>query len=185
MDASTIVDETAVRAAGGRPHGSRLVSIAAVAAWGAGLILLALGAGTVTARSSAAAVGIVLMVLGVSGIAGGALALARGRIVVPRAGVLAALAMLLTGTAALAIDPARVSVAALAAASVLAVVYAVVCAVAMRARTPRRDAASLLTLLIAGVVVAAIVTPALSATEAALLAPRDGQPAIMVDPHRH
>lgn len=176
-----------VRAPGGLPASSRIAAIAAVTAWGAGLIQIALGAGVVLGGRSTSVAGIALIALGAAGIAWGAATLARGRIVVPRAGVVGALSGVVSTFAAVALDPERISVLAAAAASVLWIVVALGGASALRSpRTAgRADAVSLTSLFVSAVVVAALVTPALSATEASLLAPHDGRPAIVVDEHRH
>lgn len=182
--AAQIAGAQGVREPGGLPAPSRVASVVAVTAWGAGLIQIALGAGAVTGGSAASAAGFALMAIGAAGISGGAATLARGRIVVPRASVVGALLGIVSAFAAVALDPARISVIAAAAASVLWVVVALGSATALR--TPRRSGAvSLTTLFVSAAVVAALVTPALSATEASLLAPHDGRPAIVVDEHRH
>lgn len=143
---------------------------AAVAAWGSGLIELALGAGALTSGGSAWGLGIVLIALGAAGLVWGAATLARGLLLVPGAGVVGALTSLAAVVAMLALDPARTSIVTVGAASVLLIAVALACARQSRRRT---DAASprLSVLLIAAVVVAGVVTPALGATEAGILAP--------------
>ncbi|MET0736606.1 MAG: hypothetical protein ABWY55_13310 [Microbacterium sp.] len=154
---------------------------AAVAAWGGGLIEVALGAGAVTGDEATPAViasGAVLVVLGVAGLAWGAATLARGRVIAPRAGIAGALAGVVVAALAVAADPARVSVITAAAASVLLIVVAGACGSRLRAlaRGAETDAAAprIAVLLVAAVLVAGIVTPALGATEAARLAPDHG-----------
>ncbi|MET0813192.1 MAG: hypothetical protein ABWY03_09065, partial [Microbacterium sp.] len=85
--------------------------------------------------------------------------------------------------ATLALDPARTSVVTVGAASVLLIAVARACARQSRRRT---DAAPprLSVLLIAAVLVAGLVTPALGATEAGLLAPDHSDHGI-VDPGHH
>ncbi len=173
----------------------------AVAAWGAALILLALGAGAITAAdgsgpadASAAgaagswAVGLPLITLGAAGLAWGALTLARGRVVAPRAAVAGALAGLVAGGAALGVDPVRTSVAAFGAVTVLLVAVALGCGRALRSTDRTPDAAPrrrLAGLLVAAVVVAGIVTPALGATEAGRSAGHSGHGIVLEDGHSH
>lgn len=158
----------------------------ALTAWGAGLIQLALGAAALTGAQGGAVllvVGIALLGLGATGFAWGGTALARGRLVVPRAGVGGALAGILVLVAALVAAPQRISVTAVAAASALLLATGISCAIAGRAQ--RSDAAPLrlLGLLATAVVVAAVVTPALAATEATHLADDGVDPAVVLQHH--
>jgi hypothetical protein len=129
----------------------------AVAAWGGGLVQLALGAGAITAAEGGPAIrvaGMLLVVIGAVAIGWGAATLARGRIVVPRLGIGGSLAGIPIAVATMSLDPTRVSVFAVAAASALLVAVALGCALALRrisrpapARTtdaarPRRDSSS-------------------------------------------
>lgn len=163
----------------------------APAAWGAGLIEIALGAGTIIATSGGAAtraVGFLLLTFGVAALVWGALSLHRGRLIAPRLVVAGALAGVLLSAVALALDPVRISVFAVAAASVLLVAVALAAVAALRRRrTGRADAGSprIVELIVAAVIVAALVTPALSATEAGQLAPDHGEHGVMVDPGHH
>ncbi|GAA1918005.1 hypothetical protein GCM10009775_08240 [Microbacterium aoyamense] len=154
-----------------------------VAAWGAGLIELALGAGALTSGDSPWGWGVILIALGVAGLVWGAATLARGHLLAPRTGVAGALASLVAVVAILVLDPARTSVVTVGAASVLLVAVALSCARQSRRRT---DAAPprLWVLFAAAVIVAGIVTPALGATEAGLLAPDHSDHGI-VDPGHH
>ena len=140
---------------------------AAVTAWGAGLLELALGAGAFggAGGNTVRVLGILLVMLGAAGLGWGAATLARGRLIVPRAGVSVALVGILLTVLTVAADPARVSVLTAAAASVLLIITALACA---RQSRKRADAAPprISVLWVAGVLVAAIVTPALSASEA-------------------
>ncbi|WP_157681764.1 hypothetical protein [Microbacterium pygmaeum] len=163
----------------------------APAAWGAGLMQIALGAGAVIADSSGAvsrATGSLLIAMGLAALVWGGVSLARARLVLPRIVVGVALAGIVILAAALALDPVRISVFAVAAASVLLIAVALAAVAALRrAGTGRADAASprIVELLIAAVLVAALVTPALSATEAGRLAPDHGSHGVMVDPSHH
>ncbi len=159
---------TSVGAAGASLRGTS-VAWAAVAAWGAGLIELALGAGALPQDGAARGAGIVLLALGAGGLVWGAATLARGRIVVPRAGVAGALAGIAATTVAFTADPVRTSVLATAAAMALLVTIALICAAALRAGSRgNTDAAPppVWAILVAATIVAALVTPALGATEA-------------------
>ncbi len=163
-------------------------SWAAVSAWGAGLLELALGAGMMTSTGGAArGAGVVLVIIGACGLGWGALTLARGRVIAPRAGVAGALAGVVAAAIALGFDPARTSVLAVAAGSVLFVVVALLCGLAVRrGRTAGGSAQPrLATLLVAAVIVAAIVTPALGATEAGRLAPDHSEHGLILPGHQH
>lgn len=150
--------------------------VGAVAAWGAGLLQIALGAGMLTSDGAARGAGLALVAFGAGALAWGASTLARGRPVVPRLGIGGALAGMGAAAVTLAIDPVRISAVAVAAASALLVVAALACAVRLRAREKTTDAAPLRlsALFAAAVVVAAIASPALATTEAARHAPDHG-----------
>jgi hypothetical protein len=166
-------------------HGAG-ASWAAVAAWGAGLIELAIGAGAVLQGGAARGAGIALLVLGAGGLAWGAVTLARGRIVVPRTAVAAALAGIAAAVAALVADPVRTSVLATAALTILLVTIALTCAARLRAaHRGKADAAPprIWAILVAATLVAGIVTPALGATEAGRSAVPHGEH--FVDPGHH
>lgn len=160
--------------------------IGAVAAWGAGLLQMALGAGVLTSAGVALGAGLALVALGAGALAWGVASLARGRSVAPRMGIGGALAGIGATTAALLTAPARVSAVAVAAASVLLVVAALACGVRLREREKTTDAAPLrlTALVVAAVVVAAIATPALGTTEAARHAPDHGTHGV-TEPRHH
>ena len=192
MDTSSAPRTTEGGAPGGR---AATPSWAAIAAWGGGLIQLALGAGAITGVGGGLAlqaVGIILTVLGAAALGWGVAALARGRIVVPRVGVGGSLAGILAATAALILDPSRVSVFAVAAGSALLIAVAFACALVLRTATravdsPTTDAVrpQIVGLLVGAVLVAGLVTPALAATEAGQHAVPHGEHAEMVDPGHH
>ena len=170
MDTSTAPHATEVGAQGGFADAP---SWPAFAAWGGGLIQLALGAGAITGAGEGSAVraaGSLLAVVGVAAIGWGALTLARGRIVVPRLSIAGSLAGILALVGAMALDPSRVSVFAVAAASALLLGVAFGCALALRraSRPETRDAARprLIGLFVGALLVAGVVTPALASTEA-------------------
>jgi hypothetical protein len=163
----------------------------AVAAWGAALLQLALGAGALTGEGGgawSATTGAALVVLGAGGLVWGTAALARGRIVVPRAGVAGSLAGVVVAALALAADPAHVSIVAVAAASVLLVALGAACGLRIRGGEARGTDASrpgILGLLIGALLVAALVTPALASTEAGRLAPDHSSHDLVFGPHQH
>ncbi len=153
-----------------------------VSAWGAGLIVAALGAGAIVRSDSGApatGLGIGMVVLGLASLAWGAAALSTGRLVVPRMTLAGALIALLATTALMFIAPAHTSIIAAAAASVLLVVVGATVAVHLRRRrstsSPRTaQPMSVTGLLVAAAVIAVLVTPALGATQDAVLLRDDG-----------
>ncbi len=167
-----------------------------LAAWGAGLIQLATGAGMLTAGPGGAArpYGVVLTLTGAAALAWGVVWLSRARH--PRIGIGIAVAGLLLTTGALAVDTAHVSVLAVTVAAALSAVAGASTAVILRRRerqeplpapaAPRASApgAGMGGLLAAAVVVAALVTPALASTEAGRLAPDHGAHTFVID-HGH
>lgn len=184
MDRGHVFAESSVPVVRAGARDARAALWPAIAAWGSGLIHLALGAGAVTAPAGMSPVALPLIALAATDLAWGATVLARGRVLAPRAGVAGVLAGLLAGALALWADPARTSVAAVAAASVLLLAVGIGCARALR--PPRAgDAASprIVGLVVAAVVVSAIVTPALTATEAGRHAHEHG--AVPVDEPHH
>ncbi|MGN8552341.1 UNVERIFIED_CONTAM: hypothetical protein OHV15_07140 [Microbacterium sp. SLM126] len=190
MTTATTTPKTApeafVRTPGAGLRGTA-VAWAAVAAWGAGLIELALGAGALPQDGAARGAGIVLLALGAGGLVWGAATLARGRIVVPRAGVAGALAGIAATTVVFAADPVRTSVLATAATMGLLVTIALVCAAVLRARSRgKADAAPppVWAILVTATIVAALVTPALGATEAGRNATGHGGHQL-IDPGHH
>lgn len=160
----------------------------AVAAWGGGLVQLALGAGAITAAEGGLAirvVGILLALIGAAAIGWGAATLARGRLVVPRLSIAGSLAGILTAAIAMSLNPTRVSVFAVAAGTILLIAVAFGCARTLRGDRSRGTDAGrrrLVGLVVAAVLVAGLVTPALAATEAGQHAVPHGE---MVDPGHH
>ncbi len=162
------------------------MSWTALTAWGSGLVQIAIGAGMLRGEDAAAhAVGILLLLLGTAALAWGAAVLVRGRTVTPRTVVTGALVGIVTVGAALAIDSAHVSPLAAGAAALLATATgAGVTAGSRRRVTPRRGAAPAAA-FVAAIIVAAIVTPALGATEAGRLAPDHSSHDLVFDEHQH
>lgn len=161
-----------------------------LAAWGAGLLQLGVGAGMITQGTGAAerGTGAVVVAIGAAALAWGVAALMRGRLVAPRTGMAIAVAGTVSAGAALLVDPARISVHAVGVAALLHLAYGVAsAAVVRRTRTAHRDAAdtrdtraasarpvprtSVAGLIAGCVIVAGLVTPALGATEAGRAAP--------------
>ncbi|KTS60043.1 hypothetical protein NS206_12055 [Microbacterium testaceum] len=154
-----------------------------VFAWGAGLITAALGAGAITRPDSGAAasgLGIGLVVLGLAALAWGGVVLWAGRLVVPALVLGGSLAAIVGATALLFVVPAHTSVLAVAAASLLFVIVGASAAVHLRRRRrvahPERtpQPMSVVGLLVAAAVIAVVVTPALGATQNAVLLRDDG-----------
>lgn len=150
------------------------------AAWGAGLVQLALGAGAiVSADSSTAAriVGVVVALLGAAAFAWGCAGLALSRLVAPRTALSGVLAGVLALFALLVLAPARASVFAVAIGTVLLIVVGAFCAAAVRRGIRPRDAGSargVIGMLLAAAVLSALVTPALGATQDGYLLRDDG-----------
>lgn len=171
------------------PAGRAAPSWPAIAAWGGGLVQLALGAGAIMTPGGGPAIrvaGILLVVIGAGALGWGAAALAQGRIIVPRLSIAGSLAGILAATAAMVLDPIRVSVFAVAAGIALLIAVALGSALTLRrqARPSKRDAGPrhLVGLIVAAVLVAGIATPALAATEAGRHAVPHGE---MVAPGHH
>jgi hypothetical protein len=156
-----------------------------VSAWGAGLIVAALGAGAIVRNGSEAAsvgLGAGAVLLGLAALVWGGAVLATGRTLVPRAALGGSLAALVLTAALVFVDPAHTSIMGAAAASVLLVVVGATAAGHLR-RARRNDGAaadrtpqpmSVIGLLVAAAVIAVVVTPALGATQNAVLLRDDG-----------
>ncbi|UYO97589.1 hypothetical protein OED01_02325 [Microbacterium sp. M28] len=153
-----------------------------IAAWGGGLILVALGAGALTAADGGPALAttaILLLVAGAAVIAWGTVTLIRARVVVPKAGIAGAMASAALAIAAFAQDPVRMGILAVAPAVALLVVTAVACALRLRGPAgggpyagsggPRRLRVA--EIIVGAILASALVTPALASVEAGHLAP--------------
>jgi hypothetical protein len=152
-----------------------------VSAWGAGLILAALGAGAIVGPSSGAAsrgLGAGLVVLGVGALVWGGAVLALGRLITPRATLGGVLAGILFSAALMFVLPSHTSVIAIAVAALLLIVVGAAVAAHLRRRpdpAPRTaQPMSVLGLLLAASIIAVVVTPALGATQDAVLIRDDG-----------
>lgn len=152
-----------------------------VSAWGAGLIVAALGAGAIVRPDSGApatGLGIGMVILGLASLAWGAATLSTGRLVVPRLALAGALTALVLTTALMFVAPAHTSIIGVAAGAVLLVVVGATAAVHLRRHGRRADRTaqpmSVTGLLVAAAVIAVLVTPALGATQDAVLLRDDG-----------
>ncbi len=163
-----------------------------VSAWGAGLITAALGAGAIVGPGSGAAsrgLGAGLVALGVAALVWGGAALAVGRLVAPRWALSGVLLSLLTTAALMFVLPAHTSVLAVAAAALLLISVGAAAAIEVRQRgrgteTPRApQPMSVVGLLVAAAVIAVVVTPALGATQNAVLLRDDGTVPVITHDH--
>ena len=170
--------------------GPSAVPMAAMATWGAGLILLALGAGAITLESSTFAsrfVGVFAFAVGAAGLGAGAFALRRASLPSPRAWIAGCLVAIATASALLALDGANTGLWAVVGLIVLAMIVGLIAAGALRSaareahgasrasaggpRSPSARRARTAGLFAGAVIVAAIATPAIGATQAGVFAP--------------
>lgn len=159
----------------------------AVSAWGAGLILAALGAGAIVGESSplpARAAGSLLFATAIATLAWGTATLLRGRILVPRAALAGVVVGMLAQTALLVLSPAHTSVWAVGAGTAVLLVIAGYAAVALRRPGRAERAPSVWGLMLAAAVMSVVVTPSLGATQDAVLIRGDGTvPVVTHDGH--
>ncbi|WP_413354456.1 hypothetical protein [Microbacterium sp. 1P06AB] len=144
-----------------------------LAAWGAGLLQLGLGAGAITKGADVAArgVGVLLVTVGASALIWGAVALTKGRLVAPRGAMIIGLAGIAATTTVLLVNPVQMSAYPVAVALALSLVVGVTAAVAVR-RSARREPSAARTaartsvwgLVVGAFLLSGIVTPALAAT---------------------
>lgn len=159
-----------------------------VAAWGAGLVLCALGAGAIVgppANALTRAAGVASCLLGALAFAWATVALARARLVAAHAVAPGALAGVLAATGVLVSAPAHTSVLAVAVAVVLCTVPAIAAAHAVRTGSARRTRpASVAGLIVAASALAIAVTPAAGSVQDAVLMSDDGTvPVVTHDAH--
>lgn len=153
---------------------SRASSWVPVAAWGLGLVDIALGAAAlvgIQADGLSRALGVLAVVLGVAALAWGAASLALDRTPAPRAAVAGAAAAVAIAVALLATAPGRAGILAIMTATGLGV--AVACGVVRGTRRSSRRT-SLWSLMAAAAVVTLVVVPALGACQGAALLDADG-----------
>ncbi|MDJ1114295.1 hypothetical protein [Microbacterium dauci] len=170
----------------------------ALAAWGAGLLDLGLGAGAVTQGADPASrgVGVLLVFVGTATLAWGVAALATGRLVLPRLTTGGSLVAIAAVVAALALDPQGVSALAVASALLLTLVVGIAAALTVRraarseadatpaasaAREPRRT--SMIGLIAGCIVVAGLVTPSLGSTAVGSDAPSHSDHELVLPGH--
>lgn len=195
MDTSTsTATQTTTTALPVRAERATVAAWPSIAAWSGGLILLALGAGALTAAEGGAtirSIGVALAAAGAVAIGWGTANLILGRALAPRIGVAGAMASAAIAVAAFALDPGRMGILAVAPAVGLLLLAGIACALELRAPrsgarhggNPRR--ARLAEIIIGAVLAAAVVTPALSAVEAGYLAPAGGDVVIPDVGHQH
>jgi hypothetical protein len=162
----------------------------AVAAWATGLVEAALGAGAIVgpyAEASSAVVGALLVATGLVTLVWGGAVLALGRLVAPRAALGGGMLGVVLLLALLLLAPTRTSVLAAAIAMAMSLVAQGFCAAVVRRHRDRRrelDAArSVAGFLLAAAVLSAVVTPALGATQDAVIQGQDGT--VPVVSHHH
>ena len=169
-----------------------------LAAWGAGLLQLGVGAGMITQGTGVAdrGVGVLAAVVGAAALGWGVAALTRGRLVAPRVAMAIAVVGTVVSGLALAADPMRISVHAVGVTALLHVAYGVAAAAVVRrarsatAGTSPADAhvaprTSVIGLVAGCVIVAGLVTPALGATEAGRAAPSHSDHPLFSTEHSH
>ena len=174
-----------------------------LAAWGAGLLQLGVGAGMIMQGTGVAdrGVGVLAAVVGAAALGWGVAALTRGRLVAPRTGMAIAVIGTVASGLALAVDPVRISVHAVGVAVLLHLAYGVASAFVVRrarsgsddvARSTTPDAAdrvsprtSVLGMIAGCIIVAGLVTPALGATEAGRAAPDHSDHPLFSTEHGH
>lgn len=146
----------------------------ALAAWGAGLLQLGLGAGAIVKGADAAdrGIGVLLATVGAATIAWGVVALTKGRVTSPRAGVAVSLVGLVAVTAVLLFGPPQTSIYPVVVSAGLALAVGVVSAIATRRAEGSRSSSAVRTaartsvggLIVGAFLLAGLVTPALAAT---------------------
>lgn len=152
-------------------------------AWGAALVLAALGAGAVVlpdATSANRLIGVGAAALGLGGLGWGIAALRAGRLLAPRSVTAAALVTMLVATALLTSEPAHTSVVGVAMCVALSAALGA-CAAAATRRTVPAQHLRVGQLVTAAALIAVLVTPALGAVQDGILLREDGT--VPVVPH--
>ena len=155
----------------------------AALAWGASLVLTALGAGAIVlpdATSANRIIGSGAAALGLAGLGWGVAALRAGRLLAPRTTTAGALAAMLVATALLASEPAHTSIVGVAVCVAFSAALGA-CAAAARRRNVPADHLRIGQLLAAAALIAVLVTPALGAVQDGILLRDDGT--VPVVPH--
>lgn len=174
-----------------------------LAAWGAGLLEIGLGAGAVTKGVDVASrgIGTLLVVVGAVTFGWGVAALATSRVAAPRTGMTVSLVGIGGVVAALVVDPGRIGVQAVGVCVLLSLIVGVAAATAVRRGRPRPATAdgtrasgprsagaqrtSILGLVAGCVVVAGLVTPALGSTAVGSDAPDHSGHRVVLPGHGH
>lgn len=157
----------------------------AVGAWGAGLVGAAVGAAAIVgvqADTVSRSLGAAAVAQGLLALAWGAVCLARGRTVAPRAGLVGALTGIALVASVLATTPGGTSVVAVGVFIALSV--AVGAGIGWGTRHPTRGG-GIAGLIVAAAVVAVLVTPALGSAQDAATAEPDGTFVPVLEHHGH
>ncbi|WDG16770.1 hypothetical protein [Microbacterium sp. Clip185] len=155
----------------------------AALAWGAALILTALGAGAVVlpdATSASLIIGIGAAALGLGGLGWGVGVLRTGRLLAPRSTTAGALLTMLVATSLLVSEPAHTSIVGVSVCVALSAALGACAAAAARSNTPAQHL-RVGQLLAAAALIAVLVTPALGAVQDGVLLRDDGT--VPVVPH--
>jgi hypothetical protein len=165
---------TTMAAASTTQRVSRASSWVPVAAWGLGLVEIALGAAAIVGMQADAlsrSLGAIAVVLGLGALAWGAASLALGRTPAPRAALAGVAAEVAVAVALLATAPGRAGVLAVVTATGLGV--AVACGIIGGSRRPSKRT-SLWGVVAAAALVTLVVVPALGVAQGAALLDVDG-----------
>ncbi|AZS45018.1 hypothetical protein E1I21_03385 [Microbacterium oleivorans] len=166
----------------------------ALAAWGAGLVELGLGAGAIVKGADAAdrGIGILLATVGATTLVWGVITLSRGR-VAPRSGAAVSLVGIVALAAVMLAGPRQMSIYPVVVSMALALAVGVVSAVALRragrgrahpvARTAARTSVG--GLIVGAFLLAGLVTPALAATPIGSDAPGASVNEVFMPGHGH
>ncbi|GAB3155098.1 hypothetical protein GCM10027058_26820 [Microbacterium neimengense] len=155
----------------------------AALAWGAALVLTALGAGAVVLQDATSAhriIGVGAAALGLGGLGWGIAALRAGRLLAPRSTTAGALLAMLVSTSLLASEPAHTSIVGVSVCVALSAALGACAAAATRGNVPAQHL-RVGQLLAAAALIAVLVTPALGAVQDGVLLRDDGT--VPVVPH--
>ncbi|MFT4212370.1 MAG: hypothetical protein QM626_10920 [Microbacterium sp.] len=148
------------------------LSCASPAAWAAGLVATAMGAGAVVSATSsigARSMGVGLVMLGLGALVWGAGALRAGRPVTPRTAVAGGICIIVLAAGMLLVAPTHTSVFAVATVVAVVVPVALVTAGAARRGIPAPAAPSVRVLVVAALILGVVVTPILASVQNAVI----------------